>query len=72
MRACLLTSITKKTLLYSLRYLAVGCCDEASRVVDITPHHIVGEVRLQDKVLGVDLELRGRGGHKRIPLQLGR
>lgn len=40
-----------------LRYLAVGCCDEASRVVDITPHHIVGEVRLQDKVLGVDLEL---------------
>lgn len=40
-----------------LRYLAVGCCDKASRVVDITPHHIVGEVRLQDKVLGVDLEL---------------
>lgn len=62
MRACLLTSVIKEMLPYSLRYLAVGCCDEASRVVDIAPHHIVGEVGLQDKVLGVDLELRGRGG----------
>lgn len=43
--------------LYLLCQLAVGCCNKASGVVDVTPHHIVGEVWLQDQELRINLEL---------------
>ena len=43
--------------MYLLSYLAVGCCDKSSCVVDVTSDHIVGEVGLQDKVLGINLKL---------------
>lgn len=38
--------------------LAVCCGDVAPRVVDVAPHHVVGEVRLQDDVFGVHLNLK--------------
>lgn len=44
--------------IYSLCQLAVGCRDKASGVVNVTPHHIVGEVGLQDQELWIHLELK--------------
>lgn len=44
--------------IYLLCQLAVGCCDKASGVVNVAPHHIVGEVRLQDQELWIHLELK--------------
>lgn len=41
-----------------LRDLAVCGLDEASRVVNITPDDVVGEVRLEHQVFGVHLELQ--------------
>lgn len=40
-----------------LCYLAVGCCNKPSCVVNVTPDHIVGKIRLQHQELGIDLEL---------------
>lgn len=45
-------------LFYLLCQLAVGCCDKAPGVVNVTPHHIVGEVWLQDQELWINLELK--------------
>lgn len=49
--------LCSKSTIYSLCQLAVGGCDKASSVVDVTPHHIVGEVWLQDQELWIHLEL---------------
>lgn len=43
---------------------AVCCRDVATRVVDVASHHVVGEVRLQNNVLGVHVHLEKRNGDK--------
>lgn len=53
-------------LVHLLCQLAVGCCDKASGVVNVTPHHIVGEVWLQDQELWVHLELKVKSAHFKI------
>lgn len=44
-----------------LRDFAVCCFDETSRVVDIAPDYIVGEVRFKHQVFWIDLELDTTG-----------
>lgn len=43
---------------------AVCCRNVATCVVDVASHHIVGEVRLQNNVLGVHVHLEKRNGER--------
>lgn len=49
---------------------AVCCRNIATCVVNVASHHIVGEVRLQNNVLGVHMDLRKKGHQgKRDPVR---
>lgn len=52
--------------------LAVCRGDVAPSVVDVAPHHVVGEVRLQDDVFGVHLNLKTKEREAKAPPKISK
>lgn len=46
-------------------YSTVACLNINSCVGDITPHDVVGEVRLQDVEIGIDSNLKKEKNHNK-------
>ena len=49
------------------RYPTVACLDLRASVRDVTPHHVVGKVRLWDMKTGIDCHLENIKHHKWAP-----